>query len=253
MQMDPANHSLHIFPDLAALSAAVAGRWLELSDLACADHGQFHVALSGGTTPRHLYERLVSSAFIDRISWAATHIYFGDERCVPPDHQDSNFRMASEALLQHVPIPQQQVHRIEAELPDPESGAARYEKCLDEYLPKTARGEKYFDLILLGLGPDGHVASLFPGSEILNEHTRLMAPVYIEKLQAWRISMTFAAIGLARHVIILVAGENKADIIAQVLGNGSRVKKFPVEMLNTAATPEWYLDSAAASRLSGNP
>jgi 6-phosphogluconolactonase len=251
--MDPANNSIHIHPDLAALSRSVAERWQELSSQADVDHGQFHVALSGGTTPRHLYERLASSAFIDRIPWGCTHIYFGDERCVPPDHDDSNFHMASEALLQYVPIPSQQIHRIEAELPDPQSGAIRYEKCLDVYLPQTLQGEKYFDLVLLGLGPDGHIASLFPGSDILQEHARLVAPVYVEKLRAWRISITFAAISLARHIIILVAGENKADIIARVLGNDSHMNKFPVEMIITSAKIEWHLDSAAAALISDKP
>jgi len=247
--MDPSHNSVHVCHDLASLSRAVAQRWLELSEQARALHGGFHVALSGGSTPRHLYEQLVSPAFVDKIAWDATHIYFGDERCVPPDHPDSNFRMANDALLQHVPIPRNQIHRIEADDPDTELCAARYEQCLYEHLPETPQGGRYFDLILLGLGPDGHIASLFPDTDILQEHTRLVAPVFVEKLPAWRVSITFAAIGLARHVIILVAGDNKADIIARVIGNKLHMKKFPVEMIKTSGKLEWYLDSAAAIHL----
>jgi len=249
MPLDDTHNTIHVCHDLTTLGRAVAHRWLEISAQAHAGSGQFHVALSGGTTPRYLYEQLLSPAFSDKISWDTTHVYFGDERCVPPDHPDSNFRMANDALLQHVPIPLNQIHRIEAENPKPELCAAEYEKCLYEYLPSAHQGEKYFDLLLLGLGPDGHIASLFPNTEILQERARLVAPVYVEKLQAWRISMTFAAIGLAHHIIILVAGDNKADIIAQVLGRRLHMRKFPVEMINTPGKLEWYLDSAAAIHL----
>jgi len=247
--MKTTHSSIHIYHDLATLTRAVAQRWLELSIEAATEQRQFHIALSGGTTPRYLYEQLTLPGFIDKIPWDSTHIYFGDERCVPPDHQDSNFRMANDALLQHVPIPRNQIHRIEAEIPVPHLCATRYERVLDENLPSTRQGGKYFDLILLGLGPDGHIASLFPDTAILQEDTRLVAPVYVEKLKCWRISLTFPAIGLARHIIILVAGHNKADIIAQVLGNKPHMNNFPVEMIHTPATPEWYLESAAAKYL----
>jgi len=159
--------------------------------------------------------------------------------------------MASEALLQHVPIPQHQIHRIEAENPAPELCAIRYEKCLDDNLPTTPYGRKYLDLVLLGLGPDGHIASLFPDSDILHEQTKLVAAVYIEKVQSWRISLTFTALALARNIIVLVAGNNKTEIIAQVLGDKPHTKQFPVEMLHDAVAPEWYLDSAAAALLPG--
>lgn len=252
MHMSSIHNSIHIHDDLATLGRAVAQRWLEISVQASARHGHFHVALSGGSTPRYLYEQLVSPVFSNKMPWDATHIYFGDERCVPPDHQDSNFHMANDALLQHVPIPLNQIHRIEAENPDQELCAAQYEKCLYDSLPDITPGEKYIDLMLLGLGTDGHIASLFPDTEILREHTRLVAPVYVEKLQSWRISMTFAAIRLARHVIILVAGNNKADIISQILGDRPPMKKFPVEMIHARSIPEWHLDSAAAIYLRPN-
>jgi len=247
--MNPGRHSIMVYPDLPALGQAVAQRWRRLAIQAHSETGQFHVALSGGTTPRYLYTQLASPDLVEALPWGTTHIYFGDERCVPPDHNDSNFRMASETLLQHVSIPQQHIHRIEAENPAPELCAIRYEKCLEDNLPCTPQGRKYFDLILLGLGPDGHIASLFPDSDILHEQAKLVAAVYVEKLQSWRISLTFTAIALARHIIILVAGDNKADIIAQVLGYKPHTIKFPVEMLHESAAPEWYLDTAAAALL----
>jgi 6-phosphogluconolactonase len=241
--------SIVVCPDLVALGQTVARRWQELATQAHAASGQFHVALSGGTTPRYLYTQLASRDLSAVLPWAATHIYFGDERCVPPDDKDSNFRLASETLLQHVPIPQQQIHRIEAENPAPELCAIRYEKCLEYNLPTTPYGRKYLDLVLLGLGPDGHIASLFPDSDILHEQTKLVAAVFIEKMQTWRISLTFTALGLARNIIVLVAGDNKAEIIAQVLGNKPHTKQLPVEMLHDAVAPEWYLDAAAAALL----
>ena len=247
--MDNRHHSIHIFPDLNDLYAAVTERWRELAVDAVNDHGEFHVALSGGTTPRYLYEQLATPALAKVLPWHTTHIYFGDERCVPPDHKDSNFHMASEALLRHVPIPQQQIYRIEADIPEPAVGASRYEQQLGASLPRDNRNGKYFDLIMLGLGPDGHIASLFPDSDILTEHNKLVSAVHVDKIQAWRISLTFIAIGLARHVIILVAGENKSDIIAKVLGNRPHSEAFPVEMIPSSTNPEWYLDAAAANQL----
>jgi len=248
--MDAAHNTVHICRNPDDLSRKVAQRWLEVSEQANRSRGHFHVALSGGSTPQLLYRQLASPAFIEMIAWHTTHVYFGDERCVPPNHPDSNYRMAHEALLRHVPIPHIQVHRIEAEQDDPELCASRYAQCLKTHLPATSDGEKFLDLVLLGLGPDGHIASLFPDTDILNEHTRWVAPVYVAKLQAWRISMTFKALGLARHVIILVAGDSKADIIAQVLGNRPHMTKYPVEMLRIADQFEWYLDTAAAKDIS---
>lgn len=250
--MSTTHRSIEVCSDLPALGQAVARRWRELAIQAVKDSGQFHVALSGGTTPMHLYKQLIAPDMLKAMPWNSTHVYFGDERCVPPDSEDSNFRMANETLFQHVPIPQQHIHRIEAENSAPELCAIRYENSLEENLPCTAQGRKYLDLILLGLGPDGHIASLFPDTDILHEQVKMVAAVYVEKLQSWRVSMTFTTLALARHIIILVAGKDKADIIAQVLGNKPHNREFPVEMLNDCATIEWYLDATAASLLPGN-
>ncbi|MEW6353915.1 MAG: 6-phosphogluconolactonase [Pseudomonadota bacterium] len=242
------NPAVFIYADLDELSAQAAARWVALAGQAIAARGWFHVALSGGSTPRHLYERLARAEFAARVDWRRVHIYFGDERCVAPDHPDSNFRMAREALLQHVPIPAAQVHRIETEQGDPRAAAYAYEQTLLRHMP-APHGRVQCDLMLLGLGPDGHTASLFPDTPILNERERLVAAVYVEKLQAWRISMTFPMIDHSRHILVMVAGRDKADVVRQALRGDTRAPRLPVQMIEAEGDVEWYMDRAAAQQL----
>lgn len=239
-------YPIHIYNDVDALSRAAAQRLMELADQAIKAGGQFHVALSGGTTPRNLYERLATPEFAGRIDWQHIHVWFGDERTVPHDHIDSNYRMACEALLSHVPIPPTQVHRIEAEK---DNAAQAYEALITATIPKSAAGMAQFDLILLGLGPDGHVASLFPGTAILQERTRQVAAVHVDKLNTWRISLTLPVIDNARHIMIFVAGAGKAEIVRQILTEGPRTVPYPVQMIRPTGMFEWYLDDAAAQAL----
>jgi 6-phosphogluconolactonase len=242
---------LHIHADPAALARAVAVRGAELARAAQAERGDFHVALAGGSTPQLLY-RLLASEYREQIDWTRTHIYFGDERCVAPDHPDSNYGMAREALLRHVAIPPGQVHRIEAEDPDPHAAARRYSDLLHRLLPRPRpRGTGQFDLVLLGLGPDGHIASLFPDTAILDEHRAWVAAVHVDKLRAWRISLTFPAINAARHIALLVAGDNKASIIRDVIGKPGAAARYPAGLLRPAGELEWFLDHAAAHLLPG--
>src|SRR3569832_590055 len=166
------NGDLRLFVDADALYFAAAQRWVQLAEAAIAARGKFHVALSGGSPPRSLYRRLANPDFANRIAWDRMHVYFGDERAVPPDHADSNFRMAKDDLIVHVPIPLAQIHRIEGERADIHEAATKYSQFLASRLPLSAQGVVQFDLLLLGVGTDGHIASLFPGTAVLHERAR---------------------------------------------------------------------------------
>lgn len=240
--------SLQICADPEALSIAAAKRFTDLAARAVAERGAFHVALAGGTTPRRLYQQLATPLFAERIAWQHVHVYFGDERAVAPDHADSNYRMAYDALLRHVPISSARIHRIDGAAQDLASSAAAYETVVRRHAPESG-GLPQFDLVLLGIGPDGHVASLFPDTPILRETGKLIAAVYVTKLFSWRISMTLPLIEHARHIAILAAGENKADIIRQVFIEDVDGERYPVQRLHPAGELEWYLDAAAAAAL----
>lgn len=233
----------YIYDTVTTLNQAVATRWAALAAEAVADHGGFHVALAGGNTPRQLYALLASQEIAATLPWQQTHIYFGDERCVPPDHEDSNFNMARQALLDHVPIPAQQIHRIHGENDDPATAARDYDRLLQSALPHDPHGY-HFDLVLLGLGNDGHIASLFPDTSILQQSKQLAAAVYVDKLSSWRISVTYPLLEQAHHVLLIVAGTGKAEIVSQILSDESGKLSYPVQRI--AADSEWHLDQAAA-------
>jgi 6-phosphogluconolactonase len=200
-----------IYPDAAELARAAAERFIAIAEDAIVTRGQFTVALAGGSTPRATYALLASDEFATRLNWQHVHIFWGDERCVPPDHPDSNYRMAREALLDHVPVPTGNIHRVQGEL-KPERAASIYQDELKAVLGSDGQ----FDLILLGMGTDGHTASLFPGTTALEERKRAAVAVYVEKLQSWRVTLTLPVINAARHVLFLVSGESKAAALAQI-------------------------------------
>jgi 6-phosphogluconolactonase len=234
-----------IVPDNATLARVAAQEFHRVAEAAVDERGRFSVALSGGNTPRSVYALLASQH--KELPWDKLHIFFGDERAVPPQHPDSNFRMASESLLSLVPIPGKNVHRIRAEL-DPESAAQDYEDQLRVFFHLTANDWPRFDLVLLGLGDDGHTASLFPGTVALNECSRTVAANWVEKLQSYRITLTFPVLNYAAEVIFLVSGESKAQILSDVLKPGE--KKYPVQ----SVSPEngrllWLADQDAARLL----
>jgi 6-phosphogluconolactonase len=241
---------IRLSADLEALSTAAAKRWVALAAGAIAARGEFHVALSGGATPKRLYERLAAVPFAREIDWSCVHIYFTDERCVPPDHQDSNFHMASEALLRHVLIPPEQIHRIGVSLVYIRQDAAAYAELLRKHLPKSEEGMPQFDLVLLGLGPDGHIASLFPaaGIAVTEREDRYAVAVYADRLNAWRISLSLPVIAHARHILMLAAGEKKAGIVRRALG-APESPPLPVQRLQPVYEMEWYLEQAAATQL----
>lgn len=242
------NGDLRLFADVDALNHAAAQRWVQLAASAIGARGKFHVALSGGSTPRALYRRLALPEFAERVAWDRVHIYFGDERAVPPDHPDSNYRMAKEALLDHVPIPSAQVHRIEGERSEVHEAATKYSQLLATRLPLSSQGVVQFDLLLLGVGADGHVASLFPGTPVLHERARFAEAVYVKKLESWRITVTLPVIDHARHVAVLISGGNKAQVLHDV-ERGRRSPPYPVQLINPHGVLEWFVDAAAASLL----
>ncbi|MDA1107246.1 MAG: 6-phosphogluconolactonase [Proteobacteria bacterium] len=242
------DHPVHIFPDLDKLSHAAAVRVAELAAQAVSCRGAFHVALSGGATPRHLYQRLAQKPFASEIDWSSVHIYFGDERCVPPDHPDSNYGMVESALLAHVPIPRAQIHRIEAELAYVRQRAAAYARVLESHLP-VVNGTLQFDLVLLGLGPDGHIASLFPATGSALSDKRPVTAVYADSMHAWRISITLPVINHARNILLLAPGAGKAAILGRVFRKAPSAPLLPVQRIKPQGILEWYLDQAAAAQL----
>ncbi len=241
----------HIYNDVANVVHAAAQCWAALAAQAIAARGEFHVALSGGATPRALYECLASAEFSTQIAWQHIHIWFGDERTVPPQHPDSNYRMAHDALLCRVPVLPAHIHRMQGEQENVHDAARAYQAQLMTYLPisdpANAAGIPQFDLMLLGLGPDGHVASLFPDTPILTEHEQWVAAVFVEKLNTWRISLTLPVIDNAKYIMLLVVGASKAAIVGEIFSAPLKIGgRYPVEMIHPGVVMDWYLDAAAA-------
>jgi 6-phosphogluconolactonase len=208
--------------------------------VAVAQKDLFTVALSGGSTPKILYQLLADPGepFRGQVPWSSIHFYWSDERHVPPDHPDSNYRMAHEALLSRVPVPESNVHRVRSENPSAQVAADEYEKII---VPRL-------DLILLGLGADGHTASIFPESEVLYETKRLVAAPWIEKLNTYRITMTLPLLNNGASVLFLVSGAEKAEIVKEVIEGP---KRYPAQFVQpTNGELIWMLDKDAASQLS---
>ena len=240
-------HGVRVFDDAEAVARAAAELFARLAREAVAERGAFSVALSGGTTPRRVYELLASDEYRERVTWAAVHVFFGDERTVPPDHAESNYRMASEALLSRVPVPAENVHRIEG-LGDASANASDYESVMRGFFGDADWPR--FDLVFLGMGDDGHTASLFPNTSALEESRAWVAPNWVEKLGAWRITLTASAINAARHVIFLVTGASKAERLSEVLNGAHDASRLPSQRIRPRdGALEWYVDRAASAKL----
>ena len=236
-----------ILADPAELSRAAAEEFLRLAPRNIASSGQFTVSLAGGSTPRAAYEILAQQP--EKIFWDKVYIFFGDERCVPPEHQESNYGMARAALLAHVPIPSQNVHRMRGEL-DPAAAAEQYDQDLRGFF-RLGRGEfPSFDLIMLGMGDDGHTASLFPGSDALRETSRLAVANWVEKFHQHRLTLTFPVLNNAAEVMFLVAGAAKAKVLGEIFGENAPRDRYPVQKVKPAAGRTlWLLDRAAVQSL----
>lgn len=238
--------NIRIFDDPRAAIADLAEQWWHWSEQAIARHTLFHVALAGGSTPRALYELLAAPPYRDRLPWQQHRFFFGDERCVAADHADSNQRMARLALLNHVPVDATQIFAMGGDSIDLEAAASDYEARLRAMVPAVA-GLPRFDLVLLGMGDDGHTASLFPETTALQEQSRLVVPVYVKKFDSWRLTCTYPLLNNAARIVLLVTGAGKAEMVAQILeGDGGR---YPVQAIRPAGELYWYLDREAASAL----
>ena len=239
---------IHTYSDLPALSQAGAGYWLEQAQQAIEQRGVFHVALTGGATPQPLYRLLSSPQMREKIDWSCVHIYIGDERYVAHDHPDSNFGMAKECLLNHVAIPDENLFPIPTHYEHASQAAEEYAEQLHSIIPTEGGQVPIFDLIMLGMGNDGHTASLFPTTDILQEDSKTVAAVYVDKLDSWRVSMTYPTLNQARQLMVLVSGDSKAAIVAHVLQQGS-AQIYPIQNVLPVGEMHWFIDQAAASKL----
>jgi 6-phosphogluconolactonase len=230
-----------------ALAEAVASEVLALLEAALAWRGEAHLVLSGGRTPAALHRVLASRQFE---GWPHVHVWFGDERTVPPDHADSNYRMARETLLAHVPIPEHHVHRFVAEL-SPQEAAARYDAELVALAARQERAVPTFDVLLLGMGSDAHTASLFPGSPLLDalsasEPPRFARAVHVPSLDTWRLTLTPDTLRAARAVCLLVAGADKHAALRRVLATAPALTEAPVTLVHgIPGDVAWFVDRAA--------
>jgi len=239
---DGATAEAMVYPDAAALVVGAADLIAREASDAIAKRGRFSIALSGGNTPRPVYERLAGLKVVD---WGRALIFFGDERCVPPDDSRSNYRMARMSLLDRAPIPPENVHRMRGE-DAPRLAADAY---ADEYARALGPSGR-LDLNLLGLGDNGHTASLFPGLAALEETRRAIVAAYVEVVGMWRLTMTPPTINAARRVVFLVSGAAKADIVARVLQGPRDPTVLPAQIVGPAdSRPLWLLDAEAASKL----
>jgi 6-phosphogluconolactonase len=247
----PEKPEVRVALDRPALYREAARQFVEIAAGAVARTGAFSVALAGGSTPRGLYELLAGDPVLSgAVPWDRTHVFFGDERQVPPEDSQSNYGMARETLLSKVPVPPAHVHRILGELPDTSRAAAEYEKTLAAHFQLSPSEFPRFDLTLLGLGPEGHTASLFPGTQALEETSRLAVSTWVDTLQAHRVTLTVPVFNAASNVVFLVAGKDKAPALKAVLEGPALVSLLPAQLIRPASGRLIvFADAAAASRL----
>lgn len=242
-----------IYPNADDLAVSVAEQFLQLASNAVEQRGRFTVALAGGSTPRALYQRLASGDYRDHIPWDRTHVFLGDERYVPLDHPDSNFRMIRESLLDHVPVPDSQVHPVPTER-EPADAARDYERTIREVFDTPQPGVPSFDLILLGIGADGHTASLFPETEALEVEDRLVIENWVPQQDAMRITFTIPMLHQARTIILMAAGQDKAEAVARAIEAPRNLAETPSQCLRDARGDViLVLEHAAAAQLSDQP
>lgn len=241
---------IRVVEDPQELAQVAADEFKQLANDAVESKGSFNVALSGGSTPKAMFDLFSSDPYRATIPWFETHFFWGDERHVSPDDDDSNYRMTKEHLLSKIPILLENIHRVEAENPDAKQVAANYQKHLQQYFNLSETEIPQFDLVFLGMGDDGHTASLFPGTEVLHNSKDLVAAPWVEKFDSYRISFTPKVINNAERVIFLVKGEDKADALVRVIEGEKDINCYPAQIINpTHGSVLWICDRAASSKL----
>ncbi len=247
----PATREIRVVASVEELSHLAAETMVLRAVDAIRERGRFIVALSGGSTPTSLFELLASPPFVSRIDWSHVHVCWGDERCVSPADARSNYRTACDVLLDHVPIPDAHVHRMRGEAV-PEVAAAAYEvelRTLFDAPEPQGTDFPSFDLILLGVGDDGHTASLFPKGAALYEQSRWAVAEYVESVAMWRITLTLPLINASRDVLFLVAGTDKADVVRQLFAAPTLAESLPAaRVAPSRGHLQWILDRAAAAK-----
>lgn len=239
-----------VYPNADELARSVAEQIVDLASSAVDQHGRFVLALAGGSTPRALYQRLASEDYRDRLPWDRMHVFLGDERYVPLDHPDSNFRMVREVLLDHVPVPESRIHPIPTERA-PADAARDYENTIRDVFGVPEPEVPSFDLILLGIGADGHTASLFPETEAIDVDDRLVVENWVPQQDAMRITFTVPLLHRARTIILMAAGEDKAEAVARAIEAPRNLSETPSQCLRDAQGDViMVLEHSAASRLS---
>ncbi len=239
---------LRVYGNAEQLARAAAELFVNVAAESVRARGRFRVALSGGTTPRRVYELLATPEFSPRVNWERADIFWGDERYVPPDDRDSNYRMAAEALLRHVPAPPENVHRVLTEISPPAAAAAAYEheirQCFGE-----ADAKPRFDLVYLGLGTNGHTASLFPHSPASQERSRLALADFVAEVNSWRISLSAPVLNRGRTVAFLISGRQKAQVLHDVLLGPRDPETLPAQLIDPEGKLLWMVDQTAAALL----
>ncbi len=242
-----------VYSDPESWVAGVTDYITDLATRAIAEHGRFTFAFSGGNTPGPVYERLASKDYIDRIDWSRVELFFGDERCVPPDDPRSNYHMAQAAFGDHLPLPSKNIHRMHGEDPPDQAAAGYAEELARTFGGDAKRGgppPSGFDLVLLGMGDNGHTASLFPGLAAVTEQVRWVMAQYVEVVGMWRITLTPVILNAARNVAFLVKGADKAEMLAKVLEGPYQPVVLPSQIIKpTNGELRWLVDAAAAARL----
>ncbi|RDV16836.1 6-phosphogluconolactonase [Pontibacter diazotrophicus] len=238
---------LKIFEDKAKLSKAAAELFVQKAQEAVKQNGRFTVALTGGSSPVQLYTLLAQLPYREQVPWEKTFVFWGDERWVPLTANENNARMAMEILLNKVPVPEDQVYPMWKEDTEPEAFAQQYEQLLQQHFGQQT---PQFDLILLGMGDDGHTASLFPGTEVLHEQSRWVQAYYLEPQSMYRVTLTAPLINQAKTICFLTFGANKAPALHEVLEGERNPEKYPSQLIQPQdGEVVWLVDESAASQL----
>ena len=243
----PKESQLVVFGDSKALVSALAQTIFEESEKAIKDRGVFTLSLSGGSTPKALYEHLASK-YKEKLQWSKILFFLGDERCVAHDDEDSNFKMITKAMFSQAAVPPTNIFPTVDQDTDPELSASKYHKTMVDAFKISINAVPAFDFVLLGLGPDGHTASLFPESKALLEEKQTFVANWVEKFQSYRLTSTYPLLNAARHVVFLVSGDSKAQIMKSIFSASEN--KYPAQKVKpTSGKVEWFVDKAAAALL----